>query len=369
MKSENRKNYYFFIGTIAELIKLFPIMQEMEKRSVDYKIIASGQNNLKNSDIFRYTKNQAIDINLSDGKINKSPYGLLYWFIKTFFKSLKIFKKEINRSEDNYLIVHGDTVSTLMGAILGKIFKFKICHIEAGLRSFNIFEPFPEEIDRIITSKLTNFHFCPNDWALNNLKKRKGEKINTFSNTLIESLDFALNKKVNSYLINSLKDKKYCLFVCHRQENVPNKDLIELLVEKIVGISKSIKCIFILHEITKVSLKKFNLLSKLENNENILLVDRMPYFELMHVLKTADFIVTDGGSNQEEGYYLGIPTLILRKCTERTEGLGKNVILSKNDFNIISDFIINYRKYKTDSVKIDSRPSQIIVDYLERYGG
>jgi len=368
VQSKNKKNYYFFIGTIAELIKLFPIMQEMERRFINYKIIASGQNDLKNSDILGYIKKPEIDIEINNEKIKKSALGLLFWFIKTFFKSWRIFKEEIKKSEDNYLIVHGDTVSTVMGAILGKIYKFKVCHVEAGLRSFNFFEPFPEEIDRAITSRLADFYFCPNDWALNNLKKRKGEKINTLNNTLIDSLDFVLNKEANSDLARSLKDKKYCLFVCHRQENVFNKELLELLVEKILETAKNIKVIFILHEITKIALEKYNLLVKLENNENILLVDRIPYWELMRILKTAEFMVTDGGSNQEECYYLGVPTLILRNYTERNEGLGKNVVLSKNNFNVVGDFIANYKKYKNDPVKIASSPSQIIVDYLERYG-
>jgi UDP-N-acetylglucosamine 2-epimerase (non-hydrolysing) len=367
-ETTSEKNYYFFVGTVAELIKLFPVMQEMEKQSIGYKIIASGQNDIKNSDIFKCIKKHKLDIEIGNEKINKSVFGLFCWFVRTFIKSLRIFKKNIHRSANDYLIVHGDTVSTMMGAILGRIYKFKIFHIEAGLRSFNFLEPFPEEIDRVITSRLADFHFCPNDWAQNNLKKRKGEKINTFNNTLFDSLKFALSREVGSELMNTLKGVKYCLFVCHRQENVSNEELLSLLVNEILETAKRFKCVFILHEITKIALERYGLLSKLENNKNILLVDRVPYFELMHILKGAEFMVTDGGSNQEECYYLGIPTLILRKRTERNEGLGKNVILSKNDFSVVSDFIKNYEKYKTAPINIDSSPSCIIVDYLEKYG-
>lgn len=366
IKSE--KNYYFFVGTVAELIKLFPVMQEMERRSVEYRIIASGQNEIKKSDIFECVKKQKIDIEIGDKKINKSVFGLFCWFMWTFFKSLKIFKKDIRRTRNDCLIIHGDTVSTMMGAILGKIFGFKIFHIEAGLRSFNFFEPFPEEIDRVVTSRLADYHFCPNDWALNNLKKRKGEKINTFNNTLINSLDFALSRNVHSELMDTLKDGGYCLFVCHRQENVSNKKLLVLLTDKMIETAKKIRCIFILHEITKIALEKYELLAKLKNDKNIILVGRVPYFELMHILRDAEFMITDGGSNQEECYYLGIPTLILRRCTERNEGLGKNVILSKNDFNVVSDFIKNYKKYGSTPIKITNSPSSIIVDYLEKYG-
>ena len=120
-----------------------------------------------------------------------------------------------------------------------------------------------------------------------------------------------------------------------------------------------------MHDITKIALEKYNLLSKLENNENILLVNRIPYFELMHILKNSIFMITDGGSNQEECYYLGLPTLVLRKHTERNEGLGKNVILSKNNFDVVNDFIDNYTKYRIAPVTAINNPSNIIIDYLE----
>ena len=201
---ESKKNYYFFIGTVAELIKLFPVMQEMERRAIQYKIIASGQNDIKNSGIFESIQKTDIDIKVGSGKIRKSVSGLFFWFIKTFVKSFRVIRNSVDKTENNYLIIHGDTVSTMMGAILGKILKFKVFHIEAGLRSFNFLEPFPEEIDRVVTSRLADFHFCPNAWAMGNLKKRKGEKINTFNNTLIDSLGYALNQNVDSKLMTTL---------------------------------------------------------------------------------------------------------------------------------------------------------------------
>ena len=101
----------------------------------------------------------------------------------------KIFSE--NTSEDIF-VVHGDTFSTVLGSIIAKILRGKVAHIESGLRSFNILHPFPEELNRIITFKLTDIYYCPNDWAVNNLRKYKGIKINTQLNTLYDSLQLAI---------------------------------------------------------------------------------------------------------------------------------------------------------------------------------
>lgn len=367
--SQVNKEYYFFIGTVAELIKVFPIMLDMEKRGIDYKIISSGQNKIEDSDIFKILKKEKLDIYLSTKKIKKSAVGLLTWFIDTFIKSIFKFKKIFSKKSniERYMIIHGDTVSTLMGAWLGKMFKFKICHIEAGLRSFNLLQPFPEEIDRVLASKFVDIHFPPNDWAKNNLKNLKGQKISTGNNTLLDGLVYALNTKLSSSILEGFGDDDFAIFVVHRQENLINKTLLEKVINSVQEVSKDKKVLFILHEITKIALQKNDLLNKIQNNKNIYIVDRLPYFELMHILKEAQFIVTDGGSNQEECYYLGLPTLILRNYSERQEGLGENAVLYKSDYSLISKFCTNYQSYRRDPVIgfEYTSPSSIVVDYLE----
>jgi UDP-N-acetylglucosamine 2-epimerase (non-hydrolysing) len=366
--SNKVSKYYFFIGTVAELIKVFPIMLDMEKRGIDYKIISSGQNKIEDSDIFKILKKDKIDVYLSSKKIKKSALGLLTWFIETFFKSVFQFRKLFSKDKNvnRYMIIHGDTVSTLMGAFLGKMFGFKVCHIEAGLRSFNLLQPFPEEIDRVLASKFVDLHFPPNEWAKRNLKKLKGDKVSTTNNTLLDGLVYALNSKVISNFLDQIKDEDFGVFVVHRQENLINKRLLEEVVQVVKEVSQNKKVLFILHEITKIAFQKYDLLKYIENNENIIIVDRLPYFELMHILQKAKFIVTDGGSNQEECYYLGLPTLILRNYSERQEGLGENAMLYKGNYNLIRDFCLNYESYRRESlIGVDYKsPSSIVVDYL-----
>ena len=367
MLTEKNKicRYYFFIGTEAELIKLLPVLLEMKKRKVVYKIIATGQNNILKSHLLTILKKKP-EIILYNKHIDQTPLGLFLWFIKTFIKAIFQLRKEFKNVKRNkvVILVHGDTVTTVLGTALAKLFRFKLAHIESGLRSFNFFHPFPEEIDRIIPSFFADFHFCPNSWAVNNLKGRGGIKINTFQNTLIDSLQIVNKLGIKSPLMRKLKKEKYAIFVIHRQENLYNKKLLKILISELVSISKTIKGVFILHELTEYNLKQADLLGMLKRSLNIILTPRLEYAEFMKVLENAEFIVTDGGSNQEESYYFGKPCLILREHTERIEGLGENVILSKNDLKRIKYFINNYKKYVKSIIIPKVSPSKIIVDYL-----
>lgn len=360
-----KDTFYFFIGTTAELIKIFPVMHEMKKRNINFKVISSGQNNLEGNEFLKILGIKP-DIILSDSKIKKTILGLFFWFIQTYFKGKKIIKKEFKKVNKSKLIiiVHGDTVSTLMGAKLAKLNKISVAHIESGLRSFNYLHPFPEEINRVLVSRLADIHFCPNRWSLDNLKHIDGKKVNTYHNTLIESLDFAMKEKKDPALLQKINKKKFFIFIMHRQENLLASKFVKLMIDKIIDLSKNMLCLFIIHEPTKAILQKLGLLQKILKIKKIIRSTRLPYLECVRFLDRCEFVITDGGSNQEELYYLGKPCLILRKKTERIEGLGENIVLSENNSEIIDNFAKNYKKYRRNKININISPSKIIADNL-----
>ena len=173
---------YFFIGTEAELIKLFPVMLQLQAQQVPYHIIASGQNDIVKSTILRALNGGHVDLELSkESDIKKSAAGLMQWFAATWHKGKKAIPAHFGR--DNLrgatMVVHGDTVSTVMGAYLAKHFGMRVAHVEAGLRSHNWLNPFPEEIDRVLTSRCVRLHFAPGQEAAANLSKAKGLVVNT----------------------------------------------------------------------------------------------------------------------------------------------------------------------------------------------
>ena len=360
------KGVYFFIGTTAELIKVFPVMRELDRSDIEYSIIASGQNPIASAELWDLTEKTHSTIELSNLPIKQSAIGLLLWFISTLLKSIRPVRKILLQHPVNtrYLIVHGDTVSTLMGAILGRLAGAKILHIEAGLRSFNWLKPFPEEICRVIVSRLTTVSFCPNEWAVQNLKDNNTIKVNTFQNTLLDSMRFVASLKVHSNLQTQLGEK-YFIFIMHRQENLFDPMLLEKMIRLIIKKSNEMKCLFILHKPTRAALEKFNLIKLVSESQNIITSPRLSYVSFTKILAGCDFIVTDGGSNQEESFYFGKPCCVLRTETERTEGIGHNVLLSKMDFHTIGDFLQKPSGWRKDPLILQESPSSIIAKKIE----
>jgi len=367
------KRFYFFIGTNAELIKISPVVREMKKRSLNYKIISSNQSKLRLKDVKKILNLTRIDytFRLKPLKFPKNIYlRFVVWVGKIILNFIIYFNKEFGKERDNIVfIVQGDTVTTFMGSLVAKICGVKLAHIEAGLRSFNFVEPFPEELCRYIVSSLADVHFCPGYWAVNNLKSKRGVKVNTFFNTLVESTFSVLNKRKIGK-VGEVKNKKYFVLVLHRQEHTLfNRGFTKKLIKLFAKASnKNLKCVFILHHLTKDFLKnETNLFLSLKKDPNIILKDRLDYPSFVNLIARSEFLATDGGSNQEEAFYLGIPCILLRGHTERMEGLGKNVLLSRNNPKIIMDFIKDYKKYKRKTVKVKKLPSKIIVDFLINY--
>ncbi|WP_353618385.1 UDP-N-acetylglucosamine 2-epimerase [Paracidovorax avenae] len=150
----------------------------------------------------------------------------------------------------------------------------------------------------------------------------------------------------------------------HRQENLFNERLVRSLVEKAIRQSRKTPCVFILHHLTEVALARLGLLDRLKAEPRVRLARRMPYMDFMKVLGGAEYVVTDGGSNQEECYYLGKPCLILRNVTERTEGLGENAVLSKLDEATIDRFLENPAAYMRVPTPVQVSASEVIVNRL-----
>ncbi len=362
--------FYYFIGTEAELIKTYPVIKEMNNRGIPYKLISSGQNDLSQSRVLKYATGGKMDLLLSrEDEIKKSGLGLLSWFIKTKRSAKrKIVEKFPEISNDNnkdIMIVHGDTISTVMGAYLAKSLGMRIAHIEAGLRSHNCFNPFPEEIDRILTDRISDYLFIPGEHIKENVKRyKKATIIDTVNNTLVDSMYYSVDVDCGDPQINDLITSDYFVFVLHRQENMNNEQLIRYMVSRVEKEALKKKCVIILHKITEVKFERMGILDRLKQNDNIVLLPRVDYFDFMKLLSNAKFVVTDGGSNQGELYYMGVPTLIVRYSTEQKEGLGENILLFEGKYSNIDYFFENYDSYRREKKENNLIASKNIVDAI-----
>lgn len=360
----------FFIGTEAELIKLFPIMIEMDKRDIKYQIIGSGQNDIIKSNIMNRIKNNNVFMLSDEKSIRKTSIGLMTWFIVTFIRSKSLITNNFEKNElsESVFIVHGDTVSTLMGTIIGHRIGKKVYHVEAGLRSFNMLNPFPEEIDRVLAGKIADVLFAPGKTAYSNLKRSKcrHKVVNTYYNTIIDSLEYSRDIEMNNSRIGEFLDKKYFVFVMHRQENLSNKKLVTNILEKVGDIARNIHCVIIMHKTSEVAFRRYGLMDRIEANADISIVPRVEYFDFVKLLSGSQFVISDGGSNQEELAYMGKPCLVIRKDTERNDGLGKNAAMFDGNLDNIVRFAEEYKGYITEGVLAHLSPSKIITDYIFR---
>jgi UDP-N-acetylglucosamine 2-epimerase (non-hydrolysing) len=354
-------NIYVIIGTKAQLIKMAPVMRQLQINNINYKFIFTGQHKETINKLLNIFSIKKPDIVLYEGKDVTRIIGMLRWFIFSLYKGLK--NKNLFENRNGFVLVHGDAISALLGAILAKLKKQKVITVEAGLRSNNIFDPFPEEITRRLVSTLTDVHFCPNEQSFRNSAIFKGKKIKTYRNTLFDSLNLA---KQNIKDINlKIPQCKYCIVSIHRFKNIFNERKLNFLVDLLIEISKDIKVLFILHKPTFIKLQQHQLYKKLEVSSDIELRPRYDYFKFIKLIINSEFVITDGGSNQEECAYLGKPCLLMRNSTERKEGLGNNVILSKFSKIRINKFLKHYTDMKKPLQSIKKSPSKIITNYLK----
>jgi UDP-N-acetylglucosamine 2-epimerase (non-hydrolysing) len=142
---------------------------------------------------------------------------------------------------------------------------------------------------------------------------------------------------------------------------------VDRIISIVERIASTRRLLFILHKPTENQLRKYDYLRRLEDNPNIELRKRYDYFRFIKLILEADFVVSDGGSNQEECYYLGKPIILLRKATERNDGLDRNCVVSKYDNKVVDDFLVNLEKYRFDPVWQESSPSEMIVDNCRHF--
>lgn len=333
----------------------------MQNEGLEYEFIYTAQHRETIEANLREFRIKPPDRTLYRRSEANTPLKFLGWAGSMF---IQMFRPKRIFPEKGIVLTHGDTVTCAWAAIVGKLAGCIVGHVESGLRSFSILKPFPEELMRLITFKFSDIYFCPNQWAVDNLKGYAGDKVNMRANPLYDSIIEAMNSDVTV----KIPKERFAVVSIHRFENIFTRRLensIIPLLEKIA--SSGYYLLFVLHPSTRQVLnkEKGRLYARLESHPNIELVSRFPFFHFVKLLAAAEFVITDGGSNQEELSYLGTPTLLFREVTERIEGLGENVRLSNFTEKTVFDFIDSYYSLRHPFKKLDVSPSKIIVDYLK----
>jgi UDP-N-acetylglucosamine 2-epimerase (non-hydrolysing) len=359
---------HFVVGTRAQLLKLAPVMLECERRGLAWRWVYTAQHRETISGIvetFRLPEPSCVVVRWETEA--KSLANMSRWFFRMLIavpRSRRILAWRTGG--ESVVLTHGDTFTTWFGALYGKVTRTKVMHVESGLRSFNLRRPFPEEINRLITFRLADFYACPGPWAVANLAKYSGSKIDTGGNTQIDTLRFGLEHASEAVL--EVPTSPYVVATIHRYENIFNEGRLRRIVAELELIARRFRVVFIRHPATELQLDKLGLGAALRADDAIDLMPRLDYLPFLKLVLGAEFVVSDGGGNQEELSYLGKPTLILRKESERLEGLGENGLLADLDPAAIANFVHDYTRYSQPFSIPDGSPSAVIVDFLEERG-
>lgn len=279
----------------------------------------------------------------------------------------------------DYVLVHGDTTTSMAVALAGYYAGVKVAHVEAGLRTFDKWAPFPEEMNRSLTGRLADIHFAPTKTSKQNLLSENipEKQILITGNTVIDALKFGIetieNKKINS--VENLKIKyghieKMVLVTGHRRENFGDGFLNICKALKEIALSENVEIIYPVHLNPNVQKPVFELL---DGVANIHLIDPQPYESFLWLMNKATLIITDSGGVQEEAPSLGKPVLVMRDTTERPEAVnaGTVILVGTNASEIVHqshELLNNSTRYNTMS-KLhnpygDGNASRRILDFL-----
>lgn len=318
------------VGTRPELIKIFPLVEELRKKKINFKIIHTGQHysSSLNNIFLKYFKSLKISYNLKIGSHPTSKQtGLMMTSLEDIFSKIN----------PNLVIVYGDTNSALAGALVASKNKnIKLLHLEAGLRSFE--KNMPEETNRKIIDHISDYLFPPTKLA-KNLLLREGilkSKIFLTGNTIKDSIKIleAKIKKKNILIRMGLKKFNYFLVTIHREENLDTKERLNRILDLLSSISTRYNktIIFPCHPRTKSLIKKF----KLKVDNSIKITEPLRYDYFLNLLYYSFLVISDSGGIQEESCILKKRMITLRTKTERQETIkiGCNV-LSKIDLKDI----------------------------------
>lgn len=345
------KKILFIFGTRPEVIKLAPVILELKKHQDRYDIT------ICNTEQQRELSNQTLsffgikaDINLDVMSNNQS-------LVLIQKKILSKLSDAFNYNNFDATIIQGDTMSVLCGALWSFYNKIPIFHIEAGLRSNNLSEPFPEEGIRQMVSRITNVHFAPTETAKTNLVLEGIQEKSIFvvGNTVIDALSCLSEETINNSknFWNSkeiTENDNIILITVHRREN--HGERLASILNAIKYLSdeyNDYKFVIPVHPNPNVREIVYN---NLKNKNNILLLPPLDYPELIQIMKYSKLILTDSGGIQEEAPTFNVPILVLRNETERTEGIkaGFSKLIGTDTAIIISEtknMLANLKKFKS----------------------
>ncbi|MCY7421967.1 MAG: UDP-N-acetylglucosamine 2-epimerase (non-hydrolyzing) [Chitinophagaceae bacterium] len=322
------KKILLLFGTRPEAIKMIPVYNELllHKQEAETRICITAQHRAMLDQVLSFFNVEA-DYDLDLMKPNQNLYDLSAAIIAGLKPILEDFKP-------HYVLVHGDTTTTMAGSIAAAYSGAIVGHVEAGLRTYNKKSPFPEELNRLITSAICDLHFAPTHLSKSNLLKENIDesKIVVTGNTVIDALQTSVQLVRNDSSIENYFrgldidfSKRIILVTGHRRENFGDGFLnICKALKEIASRRNDVQVVYPVHLNPNVQKPVKELLGDVEN---VKLLDPLPYEQFVWLMDQSYLIITDSGGVQEEAPSLGKPVLVMRDTTERPEAVTAGTVI------------------------------------------
>ncbi len=311
------------LGTRPEAVKMAPVIQALRATpGIQTTVCLTAQHRQMLDQVLRlFDIHAEIDLNLMQ------PNQSLAQITASIFTHLNPVLQTL---APDWVLAQGDTTTVMASALLSYYNHIRFGHVEAGLRTGDKFQPFPEEINRMVAGVAADLHFAPTEWARQNLLKENTppEKIIVTGNPVIDALQQAAQKPIpaeTQALLQTLEGKKIILVTAHRRENFgkPLEDICTALSALAAAHRDEIHLLYPVHLNPHV---QETVHPRLSGIPNISLLPPQDYLPMIHLLKHAHLLLTDSGGLQEEAPAFGVPTLVLRETTERPEGIAAGTL-------------------------------------------
>ncbi len=352
---------HVFLGTKAQYIKTAPLLRLLDVRGIDYRLIDSGQHARLATGLRAELGVRQPDHVLGGAHdVDSIPKALLWSAgLAAELGSPRRLRTQVFGGDGGICVVHGDTPSTLLSTLMARRADLRVAHLEAGLRSHDLLHPFPEEAIRLAVMRVSSILFAPDAEAVRNLAalRVRGEVVALPGNTVAEALRHSLADG------RPAPGSGPVVVTMHRVENLHNRRRVEELVALAVAVARSRPVRFVQHGPTVETLARTGADRRLRD-AGVELVPLLPHQEFTRALAAAPFVVTDGGSVQEECALLGVPALLWRARTERSDGLGANVVLSRYDAAVVRRFLDHPEAHRGAVDRAGVTPSEEILDVL-----
>lgn len=327
-------------GTRPEAIKMAPLVKELQKRKEIETIVVVTAQHREMLDMVLNT----FDI-IPDYDLNIMQQGQTLGDITT--RALNGLESIIRQENPNIVLVHGDTTTSFVGALAAFYNQVDIGHVEAGLRTWDKYSPYPEEMNRQMVDCMSDMYFAPTKLSQENLLKENREvtKIYITGNTAIDAMSTTVKEEYNNPIFDWVGNDKLILLTAHRRENLgePMRHIFKA-IRHLVEEFSDIKVVYPIHlnpKVREVANEVFNGIDRVK------LIEPLEVIDFHNFIAKSYFIMTDSGGIQEEAPSLGKPVLVLRDTTERPEGIEAGTLkLVGTDENIIYQ---EAKKLLTDS--------------------